>query len=318
MSYLSVRDEFIPLSACWRDSDNALWLSGEPPTNVAIDVTRFQPSSASNPQDWCLLSYEGSPGSVTVIGSNGGGNVTYDGNAAAFQVVYWDLNDLSADIVYVLGTDGNLWLETGPKRYAQPVQVDADVVAFQAVDQSHAYVLGADGNLWLENYPWGYLPPADRQLVASDISSFFAIGTETVYVLDTNGVLALRTDPGGPNKPWGQVGPGIADSTVQAFACGPAGVYWITGGEDGNGGELYLSTWIAATKQWKVSGPIDGNVIAIACNSNDSVGLLVLGSDGNLWYEPGNVQNRTLVASGVWTHPPIAVGPTRGFPPGGL
>jgi hypothetical protein len=135
-------------------------------------------------------------------------------------------------------------------------------------------------------------------------------------VLDTKGVLTLRTDPGGPNKPWGQAGPGIANATVQAFACAPNRIYWITEGENGNG-ELYLSTPVAATGQWKVSGPIDKNVIAIACHPNDPVGLLVLGSDGNLWYEPGNVQNRALVASGVWTHAPFAVAPIQGLPPGG-
>lgn len=52
MSYLSVRDEFIPLSACWRDADNTLWLAGEPALDLAIEVTRYQLSSVnSSPQD---------------------------------------------------------------------------------------------------------------------------------------------------------------------------------------------------------------------------------------------------------------------------
>lgn len=78
---------------------------------------------------------------MLVIGV-GGSSETYDESAAAFQVVSWNVNELSSDIIYVLGTDGNLWLETGPKKDGQTVQVDADVVAFQT---ETVYVLDTNG-----------------------------------------------------------------------------------------------------------------------------------------------------------------------------
>jgi hypothetical protein len=68
--------------------------------------------------------------------------------------------------IYVLGADGNLWLETGgpfgtipPRRQ----QVDGNVAAFQALDLNTIYVLGKNGNLWLEHAPFGTVPPTRLQ-----------------------------------------------------------------------------------------------------------------------------------------------------------
>jgi hypothetical protein len=46
---------------------------------------------------------------------------------------------LDADIVYVLGTDGNLWREKGTMQVR--TRVAANVHAFQAVDDNTVYVL---------------------------------------------------------------------------------------------------------------------------------------------------------------------------------
>jgi hypothetical protein len=73
---------------------------------------------------------------------------------------------LSATQAYVLGKDGNLWLENAPWGHVPPSreQVDGNVAAFQALSATQAYVLGKDGNLWLENAPWGHVPPSREQV----------------------------------------------------------------------------------------------------------------------------------------------------------
>jgi hypothetical protein len=78
---------------------------------------------------------------------------------------------LDATAAYVLGTDGNLWLENGPWGTVPPARqhVDGNVAAVQALSATAAYVLGTDGNLWLENGPWGTVPPA-RQHVDGNVS----------------------------------------------------------------------------------------------------------------------------------------------------
>ena len=298
MTYLSPKPEgkFVPLSAAYISDTNYLWsLPFQPePVGIAPDVARFQMLSAYNPVGWCIQSTAGTGGTLTVEAA--GNSIPYDSDVAAFQVVV-SKTDPEFNTIYVLGTDGKLWLETQPKPNLAPTQVDGNVVAFQAIDESHAFVLGGDGNLWLENEPWGFLPPRDRVPVASNVESFQVKDINNVYLLTSSGELALSTSPS-----WG-LGAVIAYPTPWAFEIAPNGVYWIT-----QSGDLYLSSPAAPGELWKTSERIDGNVVAIACSQDDPDGLLVLGSNGNLWYEqPGNVQNRIRVATEVWTHPPLGM-----------
>ena len=73
---------------------------------------------------------------------------------------------LSATQAYVLGEDGNLWLESAPWGNVPPSreQVDDNVAALQALSATQAYVLGKDGNMWLESGPWGHVPPSREQV----------------------------------------------------------------------------------------------------------------------------------------------------------
>ncbi len=77
----------------------------------------------------------------------------------------------SAGAVYVLGSDGNLWLEQAPFGKIPPnrTQVDANAVGCAAVDANTVYVLGSDGNLWLEQAPFGpgHVPPNRTQIDAN-------------------------------------------------------------------------------------------------------------------------------------------------------
>jgi hypothetical protein len=40
-----------------------------------------------------------------------------------------------------------------------------------------AYVLGSDGNLWLENAPWGTVPSGRIEIGAGNIVAFRALGS---------------------------------------------------------------------------------------------------------------------------------------------
>jgi hypothetical protein len=93
-------------------------------------------------------------------------NPTY---ASSFQA-------LDESNVYVLGQNGNLWLEHGvgdglvqstpPPREL----VDQNVRAFQAIDANNVFVLGTDGNLWREHSVNGKAGlPSGRSVLARGI-----------------------------------------------------------------------------------------------------------------------------------------------------
>ena len=71
---------------------------------------------------------------------------------------------IDSNNVYVLGSNGALWLEHGPFGTVPPTreQVDGNVAAFDAIDLGAVYVLGSTGDaaLWQEFAPFGTVPPA--------------------------------------------------------------------------------------------------------------------------------------------------------------
>ena len=152
---------------------------------------------------------------------------TIDANAAAFQAV-------SQTQVYVLGSDGILWLETGPWGPIPPsrVKIDANVAAFDAVDASNVYVLGSDGIFWLETGPWGPVPPY-RQKIDANVADFQASGVEDVYVLGTDGNLWWEHGSWGPvPPPRTQIDGNVAAFQIvnveqQGYVLGTDGNLWL-------------------------------------------------------------------------------------------
>jgi hypothetical protein len=124
------------------------------------------------------------------------GRTLVDGNVEAFQWAPNTLTPPDLDTLYVLGTDGKLWLEHAPFGKIPPVreQVDANVAAFQALDRNTVYILGLDGNLWLAhavNGKFGNVPPS-REHVDGNVQDFQALDANTVYVLGADGNLWLE------------------------------------------------------------------------------------------------------------------------------
>ena len=196
---------------------------------------------------------------------------------------------LDTNTVYVLGEDGNLWLEHGGNDEWGQVpppreRVDGNVRAFQALDANNVYVLGSNGNLWLEhsvNGKFGQVPPP-RDHVDGNVAAFQAMNSEQVYVLGTDGNLWLEHSVNGK---FGQVPPprDHVDGNVAAFVALPQDVNTIyVLGTDGN---LWLEHSVNG-KFGQVPPPrdhIDGNVIALQPIDYNTV--YVLGEDGNLWLE---------------------------------
>jgi hypothetical protein len=195
--------------------------------------------------------------------------------------------------IFVLGLDGNLWLEHGPYGAPPParVQVDANVVAFQPLSDSEVLVLGSDGNLWLEHGPFGQQVPPVRQQVDGNVfipapvasgqipvvCSFQALSDTEVFVLGFDGNLWLEHGPFGQQIPPirqqvdGNVLAFQALSDTEAFVLGTDGNLWLEHGPFG-----------------QVPPPreqVDGNVVAFQALSDTEV--FVLGFDGNLWLESG-------------------------------
>ena len=74
--------------------------------------------------------------------------------------------------------------------------VDRNVQAFQTINANQVYVLGSNGNLWLESGPWGTVPPHRVQIGGSGVTAFQALGSasgSSVFTLGNDGVLHLST-----------------------------------------------------------------------------------------------------------------------------
>lgn len=192
--------------------------------------------------------------------------------------------------VYVLGSDGNLWFETGPfgSSHIPPprLQVDGNAAAFQALDANDVVALGSDGNLWLETWPYGDVAETvkTRKQIDGNVGAFEVVQSgygNRVFVLGTDGNLWSETWP-----PSGDVAQMIAtrqhiDSDVRDFRAmdvndltvlGSDGNLWWEGLPFGN-----VAQTIRNRRQ------IDGNVVAF--QPIDGYNIYVLGTDGKLWLE---------------------------------
>ena len=220
---------------------------------------------------------------------------TFDGNVAAFQA-------MNSEQVYVLGTDGNLWLEhsvNGKFGQVPPPRdhVDGNVAAFVALPQdvNTIYVLGIDGNLWLEhsvNGKFGQVPPP-REHVDGNVIAFQPIdyAYTSVNVLGEDGNLWLEHSVNGK---FGQVPPPRehVDGNVMAFQAFSADTIFVLG-KDGN-------LW----NEYPVNGqfgaiPPPRNFCAAACldfqvltlpppNEPDNFIMFQLGTAGSLGWGMGD------------------------------
>lgn len=231
---------------------------------------------------------------------------------------------------FVLGSDGNLWLETGPfinisETLATRQQVDANVTniysqvgeshiwytGFQAINPGEIYVLGTDNNLWLEHAPFNSVPPSRNQ-VDANVQTFQAVDLGTVFVLGTDGNLWLETAPFGNVPPKrtqidGNVLAFQALDLETVFVLGTDGNLWLETGSFTN-----MSETLANRQQ------VDANVLQFW--AMDSGTVYVLGSDLNFWYEPGpfgNVDivmsNRTQIDANVNDFQPLRISTDGGY-----
>ena len=179
--------------------------------------------------------------------------------------------------VFVLGTNGNLWLEQAPSGTVPPtrVQVDGNVDSFQAMSDGEVFVLGTNGNLWLEHRPFGTVPPP-RVQVEANVQGFQALSPTEVYVAGTDRNLWLEHAPFGTLPP-----PRVrVDANVQDFhALSTTEVY--VAGTDRN---LWLESAPFGTVP-PARVQVDGNVQAFEGLSKTEA--LVLGANGDLWLEHG-------------------------------
>jgi hypothetical protein len=159
---------------------------------------------------------------------------------------------LSEPEIFVLGSDGNLWLESGPygpphiPPFRTPVDGNVDLFAsFQAFSSEEVFVCGSDGNLWLEQGPFGTVPPPE---------SSYPPGPSSRYRIDGNVAGFLAWSPG------------------EVFVVGRDGNLWL---------EFGFGTTIPTVPPPRYH--IDGNVAGFQPLSLQEV--FVLGEDGNLWQE---------------------------------
>jgi hypothetical protein len=203
--------------------------------------------------------------------------------------------------IFVLGTNGNLWLEQPPFGAAPPprVQVDATVYTFQALSDQIVLVLGTNGDLWLEQAPFGKVPPS-RVQVDGSVQAFQGLDSQNVLVLGNDGNLWQETGPFGKvPPPRVQVDAGVKQfhqvaNTNYIFVLGNDGNLWLEEGPFGK---------VPPARQ-----QVDSNVRAFAALGVYAF-LWVLGTDGNLWLERspfGKVPPaRVLIDSNVLAFQPL-------------
>jgi hypothetical protein len=185
-------------------TDGDLWLSKPPfgkvpPARQFVDedVQSFQAIDSShvfvlgrNGNLW----FEQAPFPASGVPTNRQQVVAWSG-VLAFEA-------LDASTVLVLDSTHDLWMVEAPFANNTGQLVDADVLAFQG-SGANVYVLGMNGNLWLEQPPFGHVPPA-RQQVDETVQAFRALFTGPVLVLGDNGNLWLEQGPFGKVPPTRQ------------------------------------------------------------------------------------------------------------------
>ncbi|MGC1321714.1 MAG: hypothetical protein WA849_06005 [Candidatus Udaeobacter sp.] len=190
--------------------------------------------------------------------------------------------------IYVLGSDGNLWFETGPFGNQVPpprLQVDGNVAAFQALDGNNVVVLGTDGNLWYEVWPFGNVQEVikNRKQVDGNVGAFQAVLSgygNNIFVLGTDGNLWCETWPPVNVKETiktrkqidANVGAFQALDVNDAFVLGTDGNLWFEGLPFGSVAQTIKNRRQVDAKV-KTFQPIDG------------YNVFVLGTDNNLWLE---------------------------------
>jgi hypothetical protein len=153
------------------EKDGTLWRAdgdGSNRTFLDHEVGDFQPIG-----DFVYIA--GTDKRLRRLHADGKGSDQIDENVAAFQAI-------DSTLVFVLGTDGALWRETGD--FHNRVKVGQPIAAFEYVaDGDTAYVLTPSHFLWRQN---GTDTP--RQ-VDHDVAAFHAVDMNLAYVLATDGRL---------------------------------------------------------------------------------------------------------------------------------
>jgi hypothetical protein len=206
--------------------------------------------------------------------------------------------------IFVLGSDGNLWLETGPygppniPPFRTPVDGNVDLfAAFQAFSSQQVFVCGSDGDLWLEQGPWGKVPlpdssyppgPGSRYQIDGSVAAFWAWSPQEVFVLGRDGNLWLEFGFGTTNPtvppPRTPIDGNVAGfqplSLQEVFVLGGDGNLWH---ELAPFGAVPLPSCNGGTSGCR--NQVDANVLDFWAVDSDHV--FVLGTDHNLWLEQG-------------------------------
>jgi hypothetical protein len=141
---------------------------------------------------------------------------------------------VNSNYIFVLGNDGNLWLDTGPFGTVPPSRqhVDTNVRSIGALGvYAFLWVLGTDGNLWLELSPFGTVPP-QRVLIDSNVNLFQPLDLNDVIVLRNDATLWLEQGSSGTPKRT-QI-----DATVMEFVATDTNNVLVLGGD----GKLWWET----------------------------------------------------------------------------
>jgi hypothetical protein len=187
---------------------------------------------------------------------------------------------LNPNIVYVLGTDGNLWRENGSS--SDRTLVDGNVKDFQPIDGTTVYVLSNDTTLWRE-----VGSTANRSAVDYGVTSFQALGDAyTVYAL------------GGDGNLWREFGSYQSrqqvDGNVTAFQALDETTVYVQGSD----AKLWRETVTMSNRT-----QVDANVTSF--KAIDATTVYVLGSDGILWNESGSSSSRFQVDASVQSFVPV-------------
>ena len=216
--------------------------------------------------------------------------------------------------IFVLGTDGNLWLEKPPFGNPPPSRqhVDGNAFTFQALDNQTVLTLGTRRQLVAGARPIRERPP-NREQVDGSVQAFQGLNSQTVFVQGMDGNLWLESGPFGHMPPPrvqvdGNVKGFAAVDENHAFVLGTDGKLWLEEGPFGHvppnrqlvatdvrgfrAQAVWAWVWVLDKERnlWLYESPFDGNLQQVdgnvlAFQPLDINHVAVLGTDAR-WQAP--------------------------------
>jgi len=213
------------------------------------------------------------------------------------------LNGSDYAYAFVVGSDGNLWLNTNDGGFrwvnlSKPstASISYSVGVINAGGNPYEFVVGSDGNLWLNNWngsgwPWTNMGTPSGVRIDGAVGAVTSSGNPWAAIVGSDGNVWAKYY-NGSSWVWGEVGHPTSGAGV---AKGLGVVEWVGTEPDvwvvDSAGNVWSALWNGSSWTWLKEGPPSsggigsslGAFVAGPTSDSEHQYASVLGSAGNLW-----------------------------------